>query len=66
MLTTDVDVVPATDRDNYVRLSAALADLDARVRGDGAEPLPFRHDADSLAGMAVCNLTTRFGTLTSR
>ena len=46
--TTDVDIVPATDRDNYVALSAALTELDARVRTSGVEPL---------------NLTTRYGDL---
>jgi hypothetical protein len=63
LLTSDVDVVPATDRDNYARLSAALAELDARVRAEGVEPLPFSHDADSLAAVGSWNLTTKYGDL---
>jgi hypothetical protein len=61
--TIDVDIVPATDRDNYVRLSAALNELDARVRAAGVDPLPFEHDADSLAAVQTWNLTTRYGDL---
>lgn len=61
--TIDVDIVPATDRDNYVRLSAALHELDARVRAAGVDPLPFEHDADSLAAVQTWNLTTRYGDL---
>lgn len=61
--TSDVDVVPATERDNYARLSAALTELDAKVRAQGADPLPFSHDADSLAAVQVWNLTTRYGDL---
>ena len=62
--TRDIDVVPGTDRENWVRLSAALKELDARVRAvelDG--PLPFDHDADSLAASQSWNLTTKFGDL---
>ena len=61
--TIDVDIVPATDRDNYVRLSAALLELDAKVRAAGVEPLPFEHDADSLAAVQMWNLTTKYGDL---
>jgi hypothetical protein len=61
--TTDVDVVPATDRANYARLSAALTELDAKARAEGVEPLPFAHDADSLAAAQIWNLTTRYGDL---
>lgn len=63
ILTTDVDIVPARDRDNYARLSAALRELDAKVRAEGVEPLPFSHDADSLAAVRVWNLTTKYGDL---
>ena len=63
LLTTDVDVVPAGGRDNYARLSAALTDLDAKVRAQGTDPLPFSHDADSLAAANIWNLTTKFGDL---
>ncbi|MDQ1747306.1 MAG: hypothetical protein QOD07_1569 [Frankiaceae bacterium] len=63
LLTTDVDIVPATTKDNYARLSAALKELNARVRAEGVEPLPFSHDADSLAAAGVWNLTTDYGDL---
>lgn len=61
--TRDVDVVPDVDQDNLQRLSAALTDLDAKVRNGDKEPLPFAHDATSLAGSVFWNLTTRFGDL---
>jgi len=61
--TEDVDIVPAADRDNYARLSAALTELDAHVRAEGVEPQPFSHDADSLAAARIWNLTTKFGDL---
>ena len=61
--TNDVDVVPAGGRDNYARLSAALTELDARVRAEGVAPQPFAHDADSLAAATVWNLSTRHGDL---
>jgi hypothetical protein len=61
--TSDVDIVPASDRDNYARLSAALTELDAHVRAQGIEPSPFAHDADSLAAVLVWNLTTKYGDL---
>lgn len=61
--TRDVDVVPAVDPGNLQRLSAALHELGARVRNGDEEPLPFAHDATSLAGSVFWNLTTRFGDL---
>src|SRR4051794_4800662 len=61
--TEDVDVVPATDDDNMARLSKALKALGAKVRAEGVEPLPFDHDAASLAGATIWNLTTRYGDL---
>ena len=63
MLTEDVDVVPDSDRDNLARLSTALTELDARIRNGDEEPLPFRHDATSLAGSVFWNLTTTYGDL---
>lgn len=63
-LTQDVDITPDPARDNVGRLSAALTELDARVRAQGLEsPLPFSHDADSLGAVGVWNLATRFGDL---
>ena len=62
--TSDVDIVPARDHENYARLSAALKELDAKVRAaELDEPLPFSHDADSLAAVRVWNLTTKYGDL---
>lgn len=63
MLTTDVDITPQELPDNLARLSAALTELDARIRAEGVEPLPFSHDAESLAAGRSWNLTTRFGDL---
>ena len=61
--TQDVDVTPRRQRDNLARLSAALTELDARVRTEGTDPLPFAHDPDSLARADIWNLTTRYGDL---
>lgn len=61
--TTDVDITPQRDPANLARLSAALTELDARIRPEGVEPLPFAHDAASLARAGVWNLTTRYGDL---
>lgn len=63
-VTVDLDVVPATDRDNLERLSAALTALDARVWGP-TDPrgVPFGHDARSLAEVPVRNLLTDAGRL---
>ena len=63
LLTSDVDITPQETPDNLARLSAALTDLEARVRAEGVEPLPFRHDAESLAAGRIWNLTTRYGDL---
>jgi hypothetical protein len=62
--TADVDITPEASRENLARLSAALDELGARVRTSAAEEgLPFTHDADSLAMMAMVNLTTKYGDL---
>ncbi len=62
--TRDVDVTPATTRDNLDRLAAALRELGARVRTD-AEPdgLPFSASGESLAGQRMLNLQTHHGEL---
>lgn len=60
--TSDVDITPQREADNLARLSAALHDLDARIRVDGAEPLAFDH-GESLGRAGVWNLTTRHGDL---
>lgn len=61
--TNDVDITPERRSDNLARLSAALTELDARLRAEGTEPLPFAHDAESLAAAEFWNLTTRCGDL---
>lgn len=61
--TNDVDITPARDPENVARLSAALTELEAKLRVDGQAPLPFAHDADSLAAVGLWNLTTRHGDL---
>ena len=61
--TIDVDITPARERDNFARLSDALTELDAKIRAEGVDPLPFGHDADSLAANEVWNLTTKHGDL---
>lgn len=62
--TEDIDVVPLSERDNLSRLSAALYDLKAKVRAvELDEPLPFHHDATSLAAGRIWNLSTKFGDL---
>lgn len=61
--TRDVDVVPDADQANLGRLSQALTELDARIRLPDEEPLPFGHDATSLASAIFWNLTTKHGDL---
>jgi hypothetical protein len=62
--TFDVDITPAAGAANLARLSAALTELDARIRIDGIpEGLPFSHDATTLAHMTTLNLVTRSGDL---
>lgn len=58
----DVDITPRRSPANLSRLSDALRDLGAGIRVvDADDPLPFAHDADSLAAATVWNLRTRFG-----
>ena len=63
LMTTDVDVVPDNDRANLDRLSAALTELEAKIRNGDEEPLPFAHDATSLGAAVFWNLTTKHGDL---
>jgi len=63
-VTTDVDVVPEDSRNNLERLSAALRELDARIRTTGApDGIPFDHSVDTLARVRVWNLQTSMGDL---
>ncbi len=60
--TQDIDVTPRVSEANLARLSAALVELEARVRATGVpEGLAFSHDAASLARVGVWNLTTSVG-----
>lgn len=62
--TTDADVSPKTTVDNLDRLSAALRELDARIRSDAVPGgLPFDTSAEALRGVSMLNLTTPFGDL---
>jgi hypothetical protein len=63
-VTTDVDITPATSPTNLARLSAALKELEARIRVAGEpEGLPFDHDAASPARGQIWNLVTTSGDL---
>jgi hypothetical protein len=60
--TRDVDFTPNDTAANLRRLSAALDELDARIRTDSVDGgLPFDHDAKSLRRAAVWNLICRHG-----
>ncbi len=60
--TNDIDLTPLRTTGNLDRLSAALRELDARVRVDGApEGLRFDHDAVSLGSSDTWNLICPFG-----
>lgn len=63
--TRDIDLTPAIVDGNLDRLSAALKELGARIRAEGApaEGLAFDHDGPSLARAAFWNLVCRHGEL---
>jgi len=64
LVTGDVDITPATDNDNLVRLSSALDELAARIRTvDAPDGIPFAHDAASLTRATVWHLVTNAGDL---
>lgn len=63
-LTGDVDVVPEESPENLERLSAAIKELNGRIRVAGEEEgVPFNHDAESLARVRIWNLVTDRGNL---
>jgi len=60
--TRDIDLTPEPSSKNLDRLSAALKELDARIRTDAVpEGLPFDHDAASLSRAAMWNLVCPLG-----
>lgn len=61
--TIDIDIVPDRKRTNLANLAAALLDLNAKIRAAGTDGLPFSATAESLQGLSVLNLTTRYGDL---
>lgn len=63
-ITTDADIVPEIGRANLERLSAALKELNARIRVAGEpEGIPFDHSGESLSRVQVWNLVTDRGNL---
>jgi len=63
-VTTDVDITPARQRKNLERLSAALEEINARIRTEGEpEGLPFDRSPEILSSVSLLNLTTRHGDL---
>src|SRR5205809_109222 len=64
LVTGDLDITPATAKNNLARLSRALDELDARIRTDDVpDGLAFARDAQSLDRGAVWNLVTNAGDL---
>jgi hypothetical protein len=60
--TRDIDLTPDSSVQNLTRLSAALKELQARIRTDAVdEGLPFDHDGRSLGASGVWNLICPFG-----
>lgn len=60
--TRDIDVTPEASTGNLRRLSAALKELDARIRTASVPGgLPFDHDAASLRRATTWNLVCRYG-----
>ena len=60
--TEDLDITPDREVTNLDRLSAALTELNARIRVSGVpEGLPFSHTGRSLAAARVWNLVTDHG-----
>ena len=58
-MTNDVDVMPAPDPDNLVRLAEALRALDARVLNEGSEDLAI--DASMLPQATIWQFATPHG-----
>jgi hypothetical protein len=64
LLTQDVDVTPATDRENLIRLASALQELKARLRtATQPDGVPFPFDPGLLESATLWTLTTDHGDL---
>jgi len=64
VITGDLDLSYARDRDNLERLARALEELEARLRGPNVpDELPFRPNADTLEAGDQFTLLTRTGPL---
>lgn len=64
IVTEDIDVTPAPNRENLERLAAALRELGARLRtSTDPEGVPFPTDAEMLASAEMWTLTTSAGDL---
>src|SRR5437667_11954461 len=62
IFTQDVDICPARDRDNLVRLAQALESIGARIRTEDApDGLPFACDAQFFERVELVNLITSHG-----
>jgi hypothetical protein len=62
LVTNDADITPRRTRKNLERLSAALRDLDARIRTTTEpEGLVFACDAEFFERMKMVNMQTRAG-----
>jgi hypothetical protein len=64
VVTEDIDVTPASDRQNVERLASALRELGARLRPtEGAVGVEFSIDGATLSGAETWTLTTSAGDL---
>ena len=64
IVTQDVDICPARDRENLDRLAAALRELNARLRVAGVpEGIPFPYEGAFLLNVQLLNVITPFGDL---
>jgi len=62
--TEDADITPDTGHVNLDRLAAALRELNARIRTEGApDGVPFACDAEGLSGAQTWSLVTDAGDL---
>lgn len=63
LTTFDLDITPAQDEENLTRLSAALQELDAKLRVSEGPPVDFPFHPQFLAGLSIATLRTSSGDL---